>query len=101
MGEMFDCLSSSSSMNTCQAVFRSDGTKARTDKSFGVKKALNSLLNKCTTTGPDIFILSNFKRTPDQIRATAKKIVVEFAGTKFKMMSSTGNQYIHILPKEL
>ena len=88
-------------MKTCQAVFRSDGTKARTHKSFGVKKALNNLLIKCTTTGPDIVILSNFKRTPDQIRATAKKVVVEFAGTKFKMMSTTRNQYIHILTKEL
>ena len=97
MSKIFDCLSSS--MNTCQAVFRSDGTKASTNKSLGVKKALNCLLNKCTTTEPDRFILSNFKRTPDQIRATAKKVVVEFAGTKFKMMSTTGNQYIQYINK--
>lgn len=93
LSKNFDCLSSS--MNTCQAVFRSDGTKASTNKSLGVKKALNCLLIKCTTTEPDRFILSNFKRTPNQIRATAKKVVVEFAGTKFKMMSTTGIQYIN------
>lgn len=42
MSKIFDCLSSS--MNTCQAVLRSDGTKTSTNKSLGVKKALNCLL---------------------------------------------------------
>ena len=51
MSKIYDCMSSS--MNTCQAIFRADGSKASTTKSTGVKKALLGLLNKSSGSAAD------------------------------------------------
>ena len=87
-------------MNTCQAIFRADGSKASTTKSTGVKKALLGLLNKSSGSAADSsLIITNFKQTPDKVMASAKKVIVEFAGAKFHVKSTTGDQYIQYINK--
>ena len=90
----FDHLSST--MNTCQAVFKADGSKASTNKSAGVKKALKTLLNDIGEDSSEL-ILENFKSFPLTVQQKTTKVVIEFAGTKFKMMSSSGDQYINYI----
>ena len=57
-----------------------------------------NILNKCSTAGSSL-IVTNFKQVPENVRTSAKKVVVEFAGTKFHVKSTTGEQYIQYINK--
>ena len=112
---VIDCMSSS--MNTCQSIMRPDGSKAPTNKSLGIKRALTSLVGQClgdqsasssrdkrTSNTCDIvnmenLIQSEFKTLPESVARSAKVSVVEFAGLKFRAFVSSGNQYIQYVTK--
>ncbi|CAC5383205.1 unnamed protein product [Mytilus coruscus] len=97
----------SSIQNTCQAVVKPDCSKSTTNKSLGVKKALNTILKKCLTdlasepsntdeNFPTLnnLLMFNFKDIPKYISLTSKIVVVEFAGAKFKTFANTGENYL-------
>lgn len=89
-------------MSTCQSILRPDGSKASTNKSLGIKRALTSLLGQClgdqsasssrdkrTSSTSDIvnmenLIQSEFKTLPESVARSAKVSVFEFAGLKFR-----------------
>lgn len=102
---VIDCMSSS--MNTCQSIMWPDGSKAPTNKSLGIKRALTSLLGQClgdqsasssrdkrTSNTCENIIQSEFKTLPESVARSAKVSIVEFAGLKFRAFISSGNQYI-------
>ena len=108
MSKVIDCMSSAK--NTCQAVLKPDGTKNTTNKSAGVKKALINLVKSClqanvntvekagtNKTELENLVLSNFSKVPDAIQEAAVMSVVEFAGAKFKVFASSGQQYMNYI----
>ncbi|VDI60746.1 Hypothetical predicted protein [Mytilus galloprovincialis] len=105
---VLDSLSSKS--NTCQAVLKPDGSKNATNKSPGVKKALLNLIKTCqvakslhtSSSGDseeDQLVFLDFKMVPPHIRNNANLSIVEFAGTKFKVFASSGQQYVQFVSK--
>ncbi|CAC5364075.1 unnamed protein product [Mytilus coruscus] len=103
---VLDSLSSKS--NTCQAVLKPDGSKNATNKSPGVKKALLNLIKTCQVakslhtsssvdSEEDQLVFLDFKMVPAHIRNNANLSIVEFAGTKFKVFASSGQQYVQFV----
>ncbi|CAC5410205.1 unnamed protein product [Mytilus coruscus] len=100
----------SSSKNTCQAVLKPDGSKNMTNKSAGVKKALMNLIKRClqsdTATNQKLdssnnelnnLILTDFTTLPLAIQQSGVISIVEFAGTKFKVFATSGQQYLNYI----
>ncbi|CAG2190102.1 unnamed protein product [Mytilus edulis] len=85
-----------------------DGSKNATNKSPGVKKALLNLIKTCQVakslhtsssgdSDEDQRVLLDFKMLPAHIRNNANLSIVEFAGTKFKVFASSGQQYVRFV----
>ncbi|CAG2213404.1 unnamed protein product [Mytilus edulis] len=85
-----------------------DGSKNATNKSPGVKKALLNLIKTCqvakslhtSSSGDseeDQRVFLDFKMLPAHIRNNANLSIVEFAGTKFKVFASSGQQYVQFV----
>ena len=101
-------------MNACQAVMKPDGTKASTNKSAGIRKALTSALEKClkekeTLDGNEsreaveeklqemgiMFLIVS--TIPSEVCKNASMCTMEFAGVKFKGSVTSGDAYIQFV----
>ena len=116
--KIVDCMSSK--MNLCQAVVKPDCSKRTVTKSKGVKKALKSIITRCTTaesqlktlqmlqlesSGEQIdmdsgcaeqseLMLLNFEEIPSDVSTQTSLCVIEFAGVKFQNFAENGHQYM-------
>ena len=102
----------SSKMNLCQAVVNADCTKHSCNKSMGVRKALLSLIKKCSSISEsgtyeadsfnvenqvdniDGLLMINFHSIPTDIVLKTKISIFEFAGVKFKSFATSGKKYL-------
>ena len=123
--KIVDCMSSN--MNLCQAVVKPDCSKRSVDKSNGVKRALKSVITRCTTAESQLknltnsqiessdeqsnintecveqserLMMLNFTEIPSDIAAHTCLCVIEFAGVKFQNFADSGHQYMQYVKME-
>jgi hypothetical protein len=86
-----------SRFNALQALLKPDGTKPKVQKSRTMKTALSKQLTECLQTKNESnahikdFMLLNATSYPLHIRQTAAIVTLEFAGLKFKLNPTSGD----------
>ena len=93
-------------MNACQAIVKTDGSKAAVPKAEGIKKAIKCVLYDAQkmlkelpqNRLPDWFLAESVKSIPVEAEKVGV-ITVEFAGVKFKKDHHTGDEYLSFVQK--